>query len=216
LYASSHPQITVVFTAFRAHTIITTPVLPPAPQYTLLTLRFPACPPWRPCCLPLAQAILLELETEAEVILTPLIKLIIGETGAGRASAWVDEGAHDGDYGVPLYLIFGTLAYWWPRDPLYVYIYVQALQRCRVNAPCPAALRCLGNDSAAPPISTALKRLVTSRPALLGVSTQIHGMGVPASNPQSHLHGHHNLGSVAEMVVTAARQRVERSWDDWH
>jgi hypothetical protein len=83
LYASSCPQITVVFITFCPHTLITIPVLPPAPQNALLAHRFPACPPRHPCCLPLAQAILLELETEAGVILTPLIKLIIGETDAG-------------------------------------------------------------------------------------------------------------------------------------
>jgi hypothetical protein len=53
------------------------------------------------------------------------------------------------------------------------------------------------------PLISALKRPVTSRPALLGVSAQIHDMGVPASDPQSH-HSHHNLGGVAEMVATVA------------
>ena len=51
---------------------------------------------------------------------------------------------------------------------------------------------------------SALKRLVTSRPALLGVSAQMHGVGVPASDSQSHLHSPHSLDSVAEMVATAA------------
>jgi hypothetical protein len=39
-----------------------------------------------------------EVETEAEIILTLLIKLISGETGAGEPLAWVDEGARDGDH----------------------------------------------------------------------------------------------------------------------
>jgi hypothetical protein len=39
---------------------------------------------------------------------------------------------------------------------------------------------------------------------LLGVSVQILGMGVPAGDSQLHLHSHHNWGSIAEMVVTAA------------
>jgi hypothetical protein len=51
---------------------------------------------------------------------------------------------------------------------------------------------------------SALKRLVTSRPILLGVSAQMHGVGVPAGDSQSHLHSHHSLDSVAEMVATAA------------
>jgi hypothetical protein len=60
LYASSCPQITLMFTAFRALNLITTPPFPPAPQNTLRALRFPACPPRHPCCLPLAQAIFLQ------------------------------------------------------------------------------------------------------------------------------------------------------------
>ena len=55
---------------------------------------------------------------------------------------------------------------------------------------------------------SALKRLVTSRPVLLGVSAQMHGVGVPASDSQSHLHSHHSLDSVAEMMATAASATV--------
>jgi hypothetical protein len=55
---------------------------------------------------------------------------------------------------------------------------------------------------------SALKRLVTSRPVLLGVSAQMHGVGVPVSDSQSHLHSHHSLDSVAEMVATAASATV--------
>ncbi len=55
---------------------------------------------------------------------------------------------------------------------------------------------------------SALKRLVTSRPSLLGVSAQMHGVGVPASDSQSHLHSHHSLDTVAEMVATAASATV--------
>ena len=55
---------------------------------------------------------------------------------------------------------------------------------------------------------SALKRLVTSRPAMLGVSAQMHGVGVPASDSQSHLHSPHSLDSVAEMVATAASATV--------
>ena len=55
---------------------------------------------------------------------------------------------------------------------------------------------------------SALKRLVTSRPVLLGVSAQMHGVGVHASDSQSHLHSPHSLDSVAEMVATAASATV--------
>jgi hypothetical protein len=55
---------------------------------------------------------------------------------------------------------------------------------------------------------SALKRLVTSRPVLLGVSAQMHGVGVSASDSQSHIHSHHSLDSVAEMVATAASATV--------
>ena len=55
------------------------------------------------------------------------------------------------------------------------------------------------------PLISALKRLVTSRPILLGVSAQMHDVGVSASDSQSHPHGHH---SVAEMSATAASATV--------
>jgi hypothetical protein len=55
---------------------------------------------------------------------------------------------------------------------------------------------------------SALKRLVTSRPSLLGISAQMHGVGVPASDSQAHLHSHHSLDTVAEMVATAASATV--------
>ena len=53
-------------------------------------------------------------------------------------------------------------------------------------------------------VISALKRLVTSRPVLLGVSAHMHGVGVYAGDSQSHLHSHHSLDSVAEMAVMAA------------
>ncbi len=54
---------------------------------------------------------------------------------------------------------------------------------------------------------SALKRLVTSRPALLGVSTQMHGVGVPANDTLPHSNSH-SLDSVAGMVATAASATV--------
>jgi hypothetical protein len=44
-YASSCLQITLMFTATRALTLITTPPFRLAPQNALRALRFPACPP---------------------------------------------------------------------------------------------------------------------------------------------------------------------------
>jgi hypothetical protein len=73
-----------------------------------------------------------KLETEAEAILTLLIKLIGGGTDAGEPRpAWADEGPRDGGHAQvrpPLYLVSGSLAYWWPCDALSVYtVCVQAL-----------------------------------------------------------------------------------------
>ena len=50
---------------------------------------------------------------------------------------------------------------------------------------------------------SSLQRLVTSRPSLLGVSTQMQGVGIPSSDTLPHLHSH-SLDSVAGMVATAA------------
>jgi hypothetical protein len=54
---------------------------------------------------------------------------------------------------------------------------------------------------------SALQRLVTSRPALLGVSAQMQGVGVPPSDSLPYSHSH-SLDSVAEMVATAASATV--------
>src|SRR6266576_405571 len=50
--------------------------------------------------------------------------------------------------------------------------------------------------------------LVISRPTLLGVFAQMRGVGIPASYSQSHLHSHHSLDSVTEMVATDASATV--------
>jgi hypothetical protein len=57
------------------------------------------------------------------------------------------------------------------------------------------------------PSSSALKRLVTSRPVLLFVSAQMYSVGVPASD-QLHLRSHPSSGNVAEMVATAASTTI--------
>jgi hypothetical protein len=36
----------------------------------------------------------------------------------------------------------------------------------------------------------------------------MHGVGVPVSESHLHLHGHHSLGSVVELVATAASVTV--------
>jgi len=50
---------------------------------------------------------------------------------------------------------------------------------------------------------TTLQPLGTSCPSLLGISAQIQGVRVPASDSMPYSHSH-SLGSVAEMVATAA------------
>jgi hypothetical protein len=76
----------------------------------------------------------------------------------------------------------------------------------------PAAPLLLYSARVFTPIISALKRLVTSRPALLGLPVQMHGVGIPASGSQSHLHGHHSLDSVAEMVATANSATVSNDF----
>jgi len=49
-----------------------------------------------------------------------------------------------------------------------------------------------------------LKHLLTLRATVLGASAQMHCVVIPASNSQSHLHSHHSLYRVTEMVATAA------------
>lgn len=59
-------------------------------------------------------------------------------------------------------------------------------------------------------LTTALKRLVTEKPALLGVCTQMFGVGVPTnSSSNSDLAGYGlDVGGVAGMVATAASATV--------
>jgi Guanine nucleotide exchange factor in Golgi transport N-terminal len=78
LYASSHPQILLLFTAFRGLTLITTPPLPSAPQNE--RSAFLLAPGGTRIVFLLLKQFSSELKTDAEVILTLLIKLIGGET----------------------------------------------------------------------------------------------------------------------------------------
>jgi hypothetical protein len=68
-----------MFTAFLAHTLITTLT----PQNALVAPRFPLSLHGTRVAFLLLKQFPSELETEAKVILTLLIKLIIGETDTG-------------------------------------------------------------------------------------------------------------------------------------
>jgi len=59
------------------------------------------------------------------------------------------------------------------------------------------------------PFVATLRHLLTSRPLLPGVSTQIPGVGVPASDSMAYSHSH-SLDSVAGMVTTAASAAVSK------
>jgi hypothetical protein len=72
------------FELFRALTLITTPPLPPAPQTLSERSAFPLSLRGTRVVFLLPKQFSFELETEAEVILTLLIKLISGETDAGK------------------------------------------------------------------------------------------------------------------------------------
>ncbi|KAI0261185.1 hypothetical protein BGY98DRAFT_1104516 [Russula aff. rugulosa BPL654] len=162
--------------SIRGLTLITTSPLPPAHQNTLRALRL--LPPLRDThdVFLLLNQFSSQLETEAEFIPTVLTKLINREADAGELGpGWM-----------------------W---------------RCRIRVQYLAALRCLGplatdgwtsGSSSArvfTSLTSALKLLVTLRPTLLGVSAQMPGVGVPASDSRSHLHSHHSSDSVAEMLT---------------
>jgi hypothetical protein len=55
------------------------------------------------------------------------------------------------------------------------------------------------------PLITALKRLVTEKPAILGVSSQIHGVGVSSHSGEGY---GLDVGGMAGMVATAASATV--------
>lgn len=56
---------------------------------------------------------------------------------------------------------------------------------------------------------TSLKRLVTEKPTLLGVSTQMFGVGVPTSSGSEGSPGHGlDVAGVAGMVANAATATV--------
>jgi hypothetical protein len=65
-----------------------------------------------------------------------------------------------------------------------------------------------------PLLTSVLKCLVTSRLVLLGVSAQMHDVGIPVSDSQLHIHSHHSLDRITEMVVMDASATVSK--DYWH
>jgi hypothetical protein len=132
----------------------------------------------------------------------------------------VDEGDCGGDHAqvrLPSHLISGTLVYCRAHGPLYICIqagFVAMPSSCtvlgRVTMPwqpmvTPATPLAPASSS---PSKGSLKRLVTSRPTLLGVSAQMRGVGIPVSNSQTYLHSHHSLDSIADRMTTAAGATV--------
>ena len=95
---------------------------------------------------------------------------------------------------------------------LYMHIYVQACSDSKFTHSIWQHYGTLATDGCTSSTSSArvftslisvFKLLVTSRPTLLRVSAQMHGVGVPASDSQSHLHNH-SSDNVVEMLAKAA------------
>ncbi|KAF8500785.1 hypothetical protein F5888DRAFT_1793216 [Russula emetica] len=120
-----------------------------------------------------------ELETEAEVILTLLIKLISGETDAS-------EPRPGGGWGCSMEIMRGLCS-----DAEFMRSVWQRYDALATDGE-------TGNASSARVFTLLISTL----------SRLMHGVGVPMSDSQSHLHGHHNLDRVAEMVVTVASATV--------
>jgi exopolyphosphatase/pppGpp-phosphohydrolase len=57
----------------------------------------------------------------------------------------------------------------------------------------------------------AVKHLITSHPNLLGISAQMHGVGVPASSSQSHHHSHHIIMEIGMAASTTASNVIRIS-----
>ena len=151
-----------------------------------------------------------EIETESEVFLSLLIKLVNGETEAGEARpGWMRVLAMEIMRGS-----VSVLSRPWHSD-------LTALK----SSLCGDAefMRSIWQryDASATDSDTGitsgacvftlfvatLHRLVTSRPSLLGVSAQMQVVGVPASDSLPYSHSH-SLDTVAEMVATAASATV--------
>ncbi|PCH34907.1 hypothetical protein WOLCODRAFT_27538 [Wolfiporia cocos MD-104 SS10] len=137
----------------------------------------------------------LELKTESEVFLMLLIKIIGSEGGDGDAS----EGGH-------------------PQAPRPLWMRVLAMEIMRGLCSDAELVRNVWDRYDAQEdgsqvftaLIAALKRLVTEKPALLGVCTAMFGVGVPASVGSSLELSAYGLdvGGVAGMVANAASATV--------
>ncbi|KAI9435094.1 hypothetical protein H4582DRAFT_1817945 [Lactarius indigo] len=127
-----------------------------------------------------------DLSTEAEVFLMLLIKIVAGEVEAAEARpGWMKVLAMEIMRGLCSDAEF-MRGVWQSYDA----------SASDVDAGGSGSARVFTY------LISALKRLVTSRPALLGVSAQMQGVGVPTNDTLPH--SSHSLDSVAGMVATAA------------
>ncbi|KAH9049815.1 hypothetical protein EDB83DRAFT_2543167 [Lactarius deliciosus] len=126
------------------------------------------------------------LSTEAEVFLMLLIKIVAGEVEAAEARpGWMKVLAME---------IMRALC----SDVEFMRGVWQSYDASAGDIDTGGS----GNARVFTYLISALKRLVTSRPALLGVSAQMQGVGVPTNDTLPH--SSHSLDSVAGMVATAA------------
>ncbi|KAH9013194.1 hypothetical protein EDB84DRAFT_1533406 [Lactarius hengduanensis] len=126
------------------------------------------------------------LSTEAEVFLMLLIKIVAGEVEAAEARpGWMKVLAME---------IMRALC----SDVEFMRGVWQSYDASAGDSDSGGS----GNARVFTYLISALKRLVTSRPALLGVSAQMQGVGVPTNDTLPH--SSHSLDSVAGMVATAA------------
>jgi hypothetical protein len=151
---------------------------PPGPQITHRALSSPLALRGARLVLLLLKQLSSEVETEAEVILTLLINLIIGGTDAGEPRpGWMRDG-DNARVRLPSILHSGTPAYCYQRSSIRIYMcrlcsnaeFMRSVRQ-RYNA-----LATDGDTSSTPSarvftlLISALKRLVTLCPVLLGIS----------------------------------------------
>ncbi|KAH9955063.1 hypothetical protein BC827DRAFT_1271999 [Russula dissimulans] len=135
-----------------------------------------------------------ELLTEAEVFLTLLIKLVGGETEAGEhRPGWMN---------FSMEIMRGSVTSVSSSAD-----FMRSIRQ-RYDA---LATDGDANSASGPRIFTilisALKRPITLRPSLLGVSGQMQGVAINLIDSLPHIHGH-TLDRVAGMVAAAARATV--------
>ncbi|KAI0266915.1 hypothetical protein BGY98DRAFT_1102363 [Russula aff. rugulosa BPL654] len=142
-----------------------------------------------------------ELKTETKISLTPLIKLIIGETAGGPRSGL---------------MLMRALAMEIMRR-----LCSDVELMCSVRQRYDALATGGGASSASSAhvltlLISAHKNLVTSRPACSASLRGCTEWELLASDSQSHLHSHHSLDSVTgDGGGGCQRDSFERRWDDW-